>query len=114
MSGGLRRLSTVAARAFRSCSDPLPPANGPFLPVQKTPFAGQTRSVGDMPRRADPYIEDWSTMREEVEHQFKFDNKTVASLLLWVVAVPVLMYKGIVAEFNHTDDLYNRKRRDFM
>lgn len=114
MSGGLRRLSTQAARTFRNAWDPLPSNNSSFLPRQQMNPQGQTRSVGNMPRRADPHIEDWAKMREEVEYQFKFDRPTVASLLLWVVAVPVVVYKGIVAEFNHTDDLYKRKRRDFL
>lgn len=74
----------------------------------------QQRSVGDMPCKTDPHIEAWVHQKENLEQTFKFTNRNLVTIGITVVAVPYVVYNLIIADFNKKDDVYGRKRRDFM
>ena len=48
--------------------------------------------------------------REHVEDTFKFDARTLASIAIWVVAVPTLIYTTTIKEYNKADDQAGRCR----
>lgn len=45
------------------------------------------------------FIEDWSSARENLEHNFRWTRRNFALVGLFGIAIPVLVYKGIVREF---------------
>ena len=45
------------------------------------------------------FIEDWSSARENLEHNFRWTRRNFALVGLFGIAVPLLVYKGIVREF---------------
>lgn len=45
------------------------------------------------------YIEDWNSARENLEHNFRWTRRNFAIVGIFGIAVPVLIYKGIVREF---------------
>lgn len=45
------------------------------------------------------YIEDWNLARENLEHNFRWTRRNFAIVGIFGIAVPVLIYKGIVREF---------------
>lgn len=74
----------------------------------------QKRSVGDMPCKTDPHIEAWVYEKENLEQSFKFTNSNLVTIGITVVAIPYVVYNLIIADFNKKDDVYGRKRREFM
>jgi hypothetical protein len=74
----------------------------------------QRRYAGDLPVKFNKHIETWGTYREHVEDTFKFDGKTLATIAIWVVATPTLIYTTMIKEYNKADDQAGRKRKDFM
>ncbi len=38
------------------------------------------------------HIEDWATRREHLEHEFKWDGKTLANIGIWAFAFPYFVY----------------------
>lgn len=57
------------------------------------------------------WIEDWSTARENLEHNFRWTRRNLAIVGLFGIAVPILVYKGIVREFvsNNFSQILNMK-----
>lgn len=45
------------------------------------------------------FIEDWGTARENLEHNFRWTRRNFAIVGLFGIAIPLLVYKGIVREF---------------
>lgn len=45
------------------------------------------------------WIEDWSSARENLEHNFRWTRRNLALVGLFGIALPVFVYKGIVKEF---------------
>ena len=99
MASSLRSSLAQGGRALRL---------SPPLQSQQQRFAGQ------LPVKSNKYIEEWGTYRENLEHHFKFDNAAWVRIALWGVGFPVFIYKMSVAEFNKTDELYGREKREFM
>ncbi|KAG9140866.1 hypothetical protein Leryth_010403 [Lithospermum erythrorhizon] len=44
------------------------------------------------------WIEEWGTARENLEHNFRWTRRNFAIIGIFGIAVPVLVYKGIVRE----------------
>ena len=55
--------------------------------------------AGGMGATKNKYVEDWGTMRENLEKTFRFNRKTLSLGILFGVVVPVLIYRGSVSEF---------------
>lgn len=45
------------------------------------------------------FIEDWGTARENLEFNFRWTRRNLALVGIFGIAIPVLVYKGIVREF---------------
>ncbi|KAL0308327.1 UNVERIFIED_CONTAM: hypothetical protein Sradi_5775000 [Sesamum radiatum] len=54
---------------------------------------------GGMEANKNRWIEDWSTARENLELNFRWTRRNLALVGIFGVAVPILVYKGIVKEF---------------
>lgn len=54
---------------------------------------------GGMETNKNRWIEDWATNRENLEHHFRWTRRNLALVGIFGVAVPVLVYKGIIKEF---------------
>ncbi|KAG6484743.1 uncharacterized protein LOC122012168 [Zingiber officinale] len=60
------------------------------------------------------FIEDWRTARENLELNFRWTRRNIAIAGLFGIAVPILLYKGIVREFHMQDEDWGRPPRKFM
>ncbi|KAG6480843.1 uncharacterized protein LOC122015694 [Zingiber officinale] len=60
------------------------------------------------------FIEDWRTARENLELSFRWTRRNIAIAGLFGIAVPILLYKGIVREFHMQDEDWGRPPRKFM
>lgn len=94
-------------RSFRT-------AHKAFLPLKSASSHQQQRLIGDLPVKPNKYIEDWGTYRENVEYTFKWNSASFLKIALFGMAVPATVYTFAVKEFDHTDEAYNRDKRDFM
>ena len=45
------------------------------------------------------FIEDWGSARENLEHNFRWTRRNFALVGIFGIAIPLLVYKGIVREF---------------
>lgn len=54
---------------------------------------------GGMEAHKNKFIEEWSSARENLEHNFRWTRRNLALVGIFGVAVPFLVYKGIVREF---------------
>lgn len=45
------------------------------------------------------FIEDWGSARETLEQNFRWTRRNFALIGIFGIAVPILVYKGIVKEF---------------
>jgi len=54
---------------------------------------------GGMEAKKNKYIEDWGTARENLEHNFRWSRRNLLLVGIFGIAVPVIVYKGIVKEF---------------
>ncbi|EYU29632.1 hypothetical protein MIMGU_mgv1a017385mg [Erythranthe guttata] len=54
---------------------------------------------GGMEMRKNHWIEEWATARENLEHHFRWTRRNLALAGIFGIAVPVLVYKGIVKDF---------------
>jgi hypothetical protein len=55
----------------------------------------QQRSVGNLPVKPNKYIEEWSTRRENIENEFKWDAATIRRIILVVGVLPYLFYRAV-------------------
>ncbi|KAK4793131.1 hypothetical protein SAY86_023566 [Trapa natans] len=58
---------------------------------------------GGMEAHKNRFIEDWSTARENLEHNFRWTRRNLALVGIFGIAIPVLVYKGIVREFTEKE-----------
>nr|GMC61298.1 neuronal acetylcholine receptor subunit alpha-5 [Ipomoea batatas] len=54
---------------------------------------------GGMETNKNKWIEEWGAARENLEHNFRWSRRNFALVGLFGVAIPILVYKGIVKEF---------------
>lgn len=54
---------------------------------------------GGMEVNKNRWIEEWNAGRENLELNFRFTRRSLAVIGLFGLAVPILVYKGIVREF---------------
>lgn len=54
---------------------------------------------GGMEANKNKYIEEWGAVRENLEHNFRWTRRNLLLVGIFGLAVPVLVYKGIVKEF---------------
>ena len=54
---------------------------------------------GGMETNKNRFIEDWSSARENLEHNFRWTRRNFALVGIFGIAIPILVYKGIVREF---------------
>ncbi|PHU18837.1 hypothetical protein BC332_09988 [Capsicum chinense] len=54
---------------------------------------------GGMEYNKNKWIEEWGAARENLEHNFRWSRRNLAVVGIFGIAVPVLIYKGIVKEF---------------
>ncbi|KAJ4962329.1 hypothetical protein NE237_022268 [Protea cynaroides] len=69
---------------------------------------------GGMEVNKNSFIEDWNSARENLEHSFRWTRRNLALVGIFGIAVPVLVYKGIVKEFHLQDEEYRRPLRKFL
>ncbi|XP_010259939.1 PREDICTED: uncharacterized protein LOC104599199 [Nelumbo nucifera] len=69
---------------------------------------------GGMEVHKNRYIEDWNSARENLELNFRWTRRNLALIGIFGVAIPILVYKGIVKEFHMQDEDYRRPYRKFM
>lgn len=55
--------------------------------------------AGGMDLHKNPHIEEWATKRENLEKTFRFNRRTLSLFLVFGVALPVVIYRGSIAEF---------------
>jgi hypothetical protein len=55
--------------------------------------------AGDLPVHPNPFLEQWGLRREHIEDTFYWTPRTLATIALVGVVVPVSIYKVGVAEF---------------
>lgn len=60
------------------------------------------------------FIEANGTAREVLEKGFRFTPRNLGIFAVFGIAVPVLIYKGCVNEFQVTDKKYGRPEKKFM
>ena len=85
-----------------------------FLPVKSAASYQQERLAGNMHVKTNKFIEDWGTYRENLEYTFKWNTDSIVKIAVFAVAVPVVIYKLVIREFDKGDEAYNRPKRDFM
>ncbi|KAK8601446.1 hypothetical protein V6N13_058846 [Hibiscus sabdariffa] len=69
---------------------------------------------GGMEANKNRFIEDWSSARENLEHNFRWTRRNFALVGIFGIAIPVLVYKGIVREFHMQDEDNGRPYRKFL
>eukprot|EP00897_Mesotaenium_endlicherianum_P001265 jgi/Mesen1/1166/ME000124S00203 len=70
--------------------------------------------AGGLDVHKNKFVEEWGARRENLEKAFRFNRKTLPIVLTFGVAVPYLVYKGCIAEFNKQDLDEGRKPRKFL
>lgn len=55
--------------------------------------------AGGMEVNKNKFLEEWVTGRENLEYNFRWTRRNLAIVGIFGIAVPVLLYKGIVREF---------------
>ncbi|AQL00463.1 hypothetical protein SEVIR_5G322900v4 [Setaria viridis] len=66
---------------------------------------------GGMEVHKNRWIEEWNAGRENLEFNFRWTRRSLAVVGLFGLAVPILVYKGIVREF---DEDAGRPYRKFL
>ncbi|KAJ6992737.1 hypothetical protein NC653_015974 [Populus alba x Populus x berolinensis] len=69
---------------------------------------------GGMEANKNKFIEDWGSARETLEQNFRWTRRNFALIGIFGIAVPILVYKGIVKEFNMQDEDAGRPYRKFI
>lgn len=59
---------------------------------------------GGMEYNKNKWIEEWGAARENLELNFRWSRRNLALVGIFGIAIPVLIYKGIVKEFVSTSD----------
>eukprot|EP00877_Chromochloris_zofingiensis_P012758 jgi/Chrzof1/7736/Cz02g34220.t1 len=77
----------------------------------------QQRNAGgfsDMYVKKNRYVEQWLDRRENIEREFKWDNRTLTAVLILFVGVPVGLYNALVWSAHQEDEYAGRPPRDFL
>lgn len=61
---------------------------------------------GGMEANKNKFVEEWGTVRENLEQNFRWTRRNLALVGIFGVAIPYLVYKGIVREFVSIFTLY--------
>ncbi|KAG1367759.1 uncharacterized protein [Elaeis guineensis] len=69
---------------------------------------------GGMEVNKNRWIEAWNAGRENLEFNFRWTRRNLAIVGIFGVAVPILIYKGIVNEFHMQDEDAGRPLRKFL
>ncbi|CAO2178385.1 unnamed protein product, partial [Urochloa humidicola] len=69
---------------------------------------------GGMEVHKNRWIEEWNAGRENLEFNFRWTRRSLAVVGLFGIAVPILVYKGIVREFHMQDEDAERPLRKFL
>ncbi|CAO1945080.1 unnamed protein product, partial [Urochloa humidicola] len=69
---------------------------------------------GGMEVHKNRWIEEWNAGRENLEFNFRWTRRSLAVVGLFGIAVPILVYKGIVREFHMQDEDAGRPLRKFL
>uniref|UniRef100_A0A0D3EU16 Uncharacterized protein n=1 Tax=Oryza barthii TaxID=65489 RepID=A0A0D3EU16_9ORYZ len=69
---------------------------------------------GGMEVHKNKWIEEWNAGRENLEFNFRWTRRSLAVVGLFGLAVPILVYKGIVREFHMQDEDAGRPYRKFL
>uniref|UniRef100_M4DYY0 non-specific serine/threonine protein kinase n=1 Tax=Brassica campestris TaxID=3711 RepID=M4DYY0_BRACM len=54
---------------------------------------------GGMETNKNKFIEDWGSARENLEHNFRWTRRNFALIGIFGIALPIIVYKGIVKDF---------------
>ncbi|KAL6329498.1 hypothetical protein AAG906_021506 [Vitis piasezkii] len=69
---------------------------------------------GGMEAHKNKFIEEWGAARENLEHNFRWTRRNLVLAGIFGVAVPILVYRGIVKEFHMQDEDAGRPHRKFL
>ncbi|KAG0461061.1 hypothetical protein HPP92_021358 [Vanilla planifolia] len=69
---------------------------------------------GGMGAEKNKFIEEVGSRGENLEYNFRWTRRNLAIVGLFGVAVPILIYKGIVNEFHMQDEDWGRPPRKFI
>ncbi|OVA19285.1 hypothetical protein BVC80_521g90 [Macleaya cordata] len=69
---------------------------------------------GGMEVNKNRYVEEWNAARENLEHNFRWSRRNLAIFGIFGIAIPILVYKGIVKEFHMQDEDYGRPHKKYM
>ncbi|XP_047309166.1 uncharacterized protein LOC124912571 [Impatiens glandulifera] len=69
---------------------------------------------GGMETNKNKFIEDWGSARENLELNFRWTRRNFAIIGIFGIAVPILVYKGIVRDFHMQDEDAGRPHRKFI
>ncbi|PRQ26346.1 putative NADH:ubiquinone reductase (H(+)-translocating) [Rosa chinensis] len=69
---------------------------------------------GGMEANKNRFVEKWGAARENLEHNFPWTRRNFAIIGIFGIAIPVLIYKGIVREFHMQDEEASRPYRKFL
>uniref|UniRef100_A0A0E0C7G4 NADH dehydrogenase [ubiquinone] 1 beta subcomplex subunit 4 n=1 Tax=Oryza meridionalis TaxID=40149 RepID=A0A0E0C7G4_9ORYZ len=94
-------------------------ANPPQLRALHQPAASrgggeEEKMGGGMEVHKNRWIEEWNAGRENLEFNFRWTRRSLAVVGLFGLAVPILVYKGIVREFHMQDEDAGRPPRKFL
>ncbi|KAJ7545362.1 hypothetical protein O6H91_09G116900 [Diphasiastrum complanatum] len=70
--------------------------------------------AGGMEVKKNVHVEEWGAYRENLEKAFRFNRRTIGYGLCFGIAVPLILYKGILAEFHKQDHEAGRAPRKFL
>lgn len=69
---------------------------------------------GGMEAHKNKFIEEWGAARENLEYNFRWTRRNLVLAGIFGVAVPILVYRGIVKEFHMQDEDAGRPHRKFL
>lgn len=75
---------------------------------------GEAKMGGGMEANKNKFIEEWGSARENLEHNFRWTRRNFALVGIFGIAIPILVYKGIVRDFHMQDEDAGRPYRKFL
>lgn len=66
---------------------------------KKGQIVEKAKMGGGMETNKNKFIEDWGSARENLEHNFRWTRRNFALIGIFGIALPILVYKGIVKDF---------------
>ncbi|CAO2197606.1 unnamed protein product, partial [Urochloa humidicola] len=93
---------------------PSSPAPSPHFASRQIEGREEEKMGGGMEVNKNRWIEEWNAGRENLEFNFRWSRRSLAVVGLFGLAVPILVYKGIVREFHMQDEDAGRPYRKFL